>query len=108
WVTPENPGGLTWAQQGLRAAEAVGTVHTFVSDVAGVRAVTLVLRAGGHEQRLPMLDRGPYPSRTGAVRTAHYFTVELPPALGDVRYFIEAIDRRGNTTRGALERVYLA
>lgn len=108
WVTPENPGGLTWAEQGLRAAEAVGTVHTFVSDVAGVSSVTLVLRARGGEERLPMLDRGPYPSRTGAIRTAHYFTVELPPTLGDVRYFIEATDRRGNTTRGALERVYLA
>lgn len=108
WVTPENPGGLTWAQQGLCAAEPVATVHTFVSDVAGVRAVTLVLRAGGGEERLPMLDRGPYPSRTGAARTAHYFTVELPPALGDVRYFIEATDQRGNTTRGALERLHLA
>lgn len=108
WITPENPGGMTWAHQGLRAAEPVGTVHTFVSDVSGVRDVTLVLRAGGAEQRMAMLDRGPYPSRTGALRTANYFTIELLPGLGDVRYFIEATDLRGNTTRGALERTYLA
>ncbi|MCF7990459.1 MAG: hypothetical protein K9M02_08440 [Thiohalocapsa sp.] len=28
--------------------------------------------------------------------------------LGDIRYFIEAEDRRGNVTRGALERIFLA
>jgi hypothetical protein len=108
WITPENPGGLCWAHDGLRLAESVGTVHTFVSDVSGIDRVTLVLRTGGGEQRLAMFDHGPYPSRTGAARTAHYFTVELPASLGDIRYFIEATDRRGNTSRGALERLHLA
>ena len=108
WITPENPGGLSWAHDGLRPADPVGTVHTFVSDVSGIDRVTLVLRTGGAEQRLSMLDRGPYPSRTGADRTAHYFTVELPRSLGDIRYYVEATDRRGNTSRGALERIHLA
>lgn len=107
WVTPENPGGQAWAHDGLRPAERTGTVHTFVSDISGLDSVTLVLRTGNGEERLPMLDRGPYPSRTGAAKSAHYFTAELTPGLGDIRYFIEARDRRGNASRGALERIYL-
>ncbi len=108
WITPENPGGKCWAHDGLRDAEPVGTVHTFVSDVAGLQRVTLVLRAGGRERRIEMQDRGPYPTHTGASESAHYFRVELPPSLGDVRYYIEAVDRRGNLSQGTLERVFLA
>ena len=55
-----------------------------------------------------MHNHGPYPSETGARVTADYLTVELPVGVGDVRYYIEAEDRRGNVSRGALERVYLA
>lgn len=108
WVTPENPGGMTWSHDGLTRAGSIATVHSFVSDVSEVESVTLVLRAGGGERRLPMRNRGPYPTRTGAARTAHYYTVELPEGLGDVRYFLEAVDRRGNPSRGTLERVFLA
>jgi hypothetical protein len=55
-----------------------------------------------------MEDHGPYPSQTGATVVAHYFTARLPVGAGDVRYFVEAEDNRGNVSRSALERVYLA
>ncbi len=32
----------------------------------------------------------------------------LPVGAGDVRYFIEAEDTRGNVAQGTLERVFLA
>jgi hypothetical protein len=32
----------------------------------------------------------------------------LPEGLGDIRYWIEAVDGNGNIGRSALERVYLA
>ena len=54
-----------------------------------------------------MSDRGPYPSQTGAAITANYYTAELPVGAGDVRYFIEAEDGRGNLARSALERIFL-
>jgi hypothetical protein len=37
-----------------------------------------------------------------------YCTAELPVGAGDVRYYIEAEDGRGNIARGALERIFLA
>jgi len=108
WVTPENPGGKKWGQGRLEDAPRQGVVHTFVHDITGLRDVVLVLRANGKESRLPMRDRGLYPTQTGAAITANYFTAELPVGAGDVRYFIEAEDGRGNLARSALERVYLA
>ena len=45
---------------------------------------------------------------SGAAVTAVYYTVQLPMGAGDVRYFIEAEDSKGNVSRSALERVYLA
>jgi len=83
-------------------------VHTFVHDISGLKRVTLVLRAAAGETSIAMTDHGPYPSQTGAAITAHYFTAKLPIGAGDVRYYIEAEDGRGNVSRGALERVYLA
>jgi hypothetical protein len=108
WVTPENPGGKRWGQGRLLDAPREGTVHTFVHDIAGLKRVELVLRTGAGEQRLAMTDHGPYPSQTGAAVTANYFTAALPVGAGDVRYFIEAEDRRGNIARGALERIFCA
>ena len=67
-----------------------------------------MLRAGGGEQRLPMADRGPYPTQTGAAITANYYTAALPAGAGDIRYFVEAEDGRGAIARSPLERVYLA
>lgn len=108
WIVPENPGGKTWGQGGLVDAPRDAVVHCFVHDVAGLRRVDLVLRAGGRERRMPMRNRGPYPSRTGAALSANHFTLELPAGAGDVRYFIEAEDQRGNASRSSLERVFLA
>lgn len=108
WVTPENPGGKKWGQGCLLDAPGEGIVHTFVYDISGLKRVTLVLRAASGETAMAMADRGPYPSQTGAQVTANYFTASLPVGAGDVRYYIEAEDRRGNVSRSALERVYLA
>jgi hypothetical protein len=108
WVTPENPGGKRWGQGCLCDAPRQGVAHTFVADVSGLRRVDLILRTSAGEQRLPMQNHGPYPSQTGATVTADYYTADLPVGAGDVRYFIEAEDLRGNVSRGALERVFLA
>ena len=71
-----------WVTRKIRAASAGGrvacwtrrarTVHTFVHDIAGLKRVTLVLRAATGETRLAMTDNGPYPSQTGAVIVANY------------------------------------
>jgi hypothetical protein len=108
WVTPENPGGKKWGQGCLEDAPREGVAHTFVHDIAGLKRVNLVLRGGKGETTLKMEDHGPYPSQTGAAVVAHYFTARLPEGAGDVRYFVEAEDKRGNVSRSALERVYLA
>ncbi|MCP5363731.1 MAG: glycosyl hydrolase family 57 [Hyphomicrobiales bacterium] len=108
WVTPENPGGKRWGQGRLEDASRDGVVHTFVFDVSGLTRVDLVLRTESGERTRPMADRGPYPSETGAAITAYYFTADLPVGAGDVRYYIEAEDSRGNVSRSALERVFMA
>ena len=108
WITPEHPGGKRWGQGCLLDAPREGTVHTFIYDITGLKRVILVLRAATGESRIEMRDNGAYPSQTGAVITAHYFTAQLPVGAGDVRYYIEAEDSKGNVSRGALERVYLA
>jgi hypothetical protein len=108
WVTPENPGGKKWGQGCLEDAPREGVVHTFVHDIAGLKRVNLVLRTANGESRFEMEARGPYPSQTGAAVIANYYTARLPVGAGDVRYFIEAEDNRGNVSRSALERVYLA
>jgi hypothetical protein len=108
WVTPENPGGQKWGQGCLEDAPRQGTVHTFVYDVSGLKRVELVERTADGESRKPMTNRGPYPSETAPTIIADYYTATLPTAAGDIRYFVEAEDRRGNIARSALERVYLA
>jgi hypothetical protein len=108
WVTPENPGGKRWGNHCLLDAEREATVHSFVHDVSGVKRVSLVLRDGQGEKVLPMHTQGPYPSQTGALVSAGYYTVQLPVGAGDVRYYIEAEDQAGNRSRGALERIFLA
>ncbi len=108
WVIPANPGGQRWGTGGLVAAPRDARVHTFVSDVAGLASVELVVRNGSREERIPMQDHGPYPTRTGAHWTAHHFTAELPPGSGDLRYYVEAVDGRGNRSQGSLERLFMA
>ena len=109
WVTPENPGGKRWGQGCLLDAPREGTVHTFVYDIAGLQRVMLVLRdSRGDEVRIVMRDHGPYPSQTGALLSAHYLTAALPVGAGNLRYYIEAEDGKGNLSRSALERIYMA
>ena len=108
WVTPENPGGKRWGQGCLLDAPRQGVAHTFVADVSGLKRVELVLRTQEGESRLAMRNQGTYPSQTGARVTADYLTADLPIGVGDIRYYIEAEDRLGNVSRGALERIWLA
>ncbi len=108
WVTPENPGGKQWGQGRLEDAPRQASVHSFVYDIVGLARVTLHLRSDAGERHIALTDRGPYPCQTGATRTAHYVTADLPVGIGDVRYFIEAEDRVGNVSRSALERIFLA
>ena len=107
WIMPENPGGKRWGQGCLLGASREGVVHTFISDISGLKRVTLVLRTAQGETTQTMKNHGPYPSQTGAVLTADYCTADLPVGAGDVRYYIEAEDARGNISRSALERIYL-
>jgi len=107
WVTPENPGGKTWGQGCLKDAEKAGTVHTFVYDASGLSSVTLVIRKGGLEERVPMTG-GTYPSQTSPAVTGEYYTAKLPQGAGDIRYYIEAVDKKINTSVSSLERVFLA
>lgn len=108
WVTPENPGGKKWGQGCLTDAPREGIVHSFVHDVSGLKRVSLTVRSANGESTLAMRNHGPYPSHTGADISADYFTVPLPVGIGDVRYYIEAEDTRGNVSRSALERIFLA
>jgi hypothetical protein len=108
WIIPENPGGKKWGQGCLEDAPRQGVVHSFIHDVSGLKRVSLVLRARNGEKTVPMHDTGRYPSQTGPSVTAHYFTSELPQGAGEVSYYIEAEDNKGNVSRSSLERVYLA
>lgn len=108
WVTPENPGGQCWGQGCLRDAPRAGVVHCFVADCAGLARVELIVRSAAGESRQIMEHHGPYPSESGAILTADYFTAALPVGAGDLRYWIEAEDRCGNRSRGDLERVFMA
>ncbi|MFP4681462.1 MAG: glycosyl hydrolase family 57 [Chitinispirillaceae bacterium] len=105
WVTPENPGGKAWGQGCLADAPKQGTVHTFVYDVSGVSRVELVVRSGGTEKRYGMKG-GKYPSRTAPSVVGEYYRADLPEGAGDVRYYIEVEDGRGNRSVSSLERVY--
>lgn len=107
WVTPENPGGFTWGQGSLKKAGIVGTVHTFIYDLSGLSKVELILRSSQGEKRFPMLSHGTYPSRTNPFVTAEYFTLELPPSIGEIKYYIEAMDKEGNLSYSSLERLFL-
>jgi hypothetical protein len=54
-----------------------------------------------------IVSHAAYPSHTGAVVRAEYFTCQLPEGTGGARYYIEAIDAKGNRSRSALERTFL-
>ncbi|GHC03239.1 glycosyl hydrolase family 57 [Cerasicoccus arenae] len=108
WVTPENPGGKTWGNHCLKDAPREATVQTFVYDISGLKEVTLTLRTKKGKKVLKPVSQTPYPSQTGPARTADYVVFNLPIGAGDCRYFITAVDEKGNVSTSALERVYLA
>jgi hypothetical protein len=107
WISPPNPGGKSWGPGCLVDAPRQATLHTLIDDVSGIRSAVVVIRSEKGERRLPLVDLGLYPCRTGASRSAHHFSVELPIDLGPVRYFVEAVDGRGNLSRGSVDHVYL-
>ncbi len=107
WITPENPGGKTWGQGCLIDSEKTGTAHTFIFDINGIKRVDCVIRSDGREKRLPMKNNGPYPTQTGAALTADYYTIDLPEHLGNIRYYIEAEDNKGNISSSSLERIFI-
>jgi hypothetical protein len=108
WIIPENPGGETWGNNCLKPANKQAQLHTFIYDLAGIESANLVIRSGQKEQVLKLNDNGAYPAQTGATRVANLYTADLPMGLGDVRFYIEATDRKGNTSRGSLDRIFLA
>ncbi len=111
WITPENPGGKTWGNNCLVDAAKEGTVHTFIYDVSGVKSAKLFIRrdAGqSKDEEIALIDKNSYPCRTGAKATAHLYEAVLPAGIGDIRYWIEAVDAHGNVSRSSLERVFLA
>ena len=111
WITPENPGGKTWGNNCLVNAAHEGTVHTFIYDVSGIASARLFIRrdAGkGKDEEIPLANQGTYPCNTGARATATLYEATLPAGIGDIRYWIEAADHKGNLARSALERVFLA
>lgn len=108
WIIPENPGGKKWGAGCLEDAPRQGVVHSFIQDISGLKRVSLVLRTANGEKTVAMTDNGPYPSQTGPDVTAGFFTSELPVGAGEVSYYIEAEDGRGNIARSSLERVFLA
>ncbi len=108
WTTPENPGGQTWGSGGLIPAQRSAKIHTFIHDISGIDSVELVMRYNNQEHRLPMRSHGPYPSQTSPMITASYFTADLPEGIGDIRYFIDSKDKKGNKSVSSLEKIHLA
>ena len=108
WVIPANPGGYCWSERGVVPASRAATLFTLVADISHVRNVDVVLRHDSGEMKLPLVNCGPYPSRTNASRAAQLFRVELPQGLGNVRYSLKAMDGLCNSSQSSLERIYLA
>lgn len=108
WVTPENPGGKRWGQGCLISAPREAVVHTFVYDISDVKRVTLTLRTVNGELHIDMKGHGPYPCRSGATATSRYYTADLPVGVGDIFFFVESEDAKGNVARSSLESIHLA
>jgi hypothetical protein len=107
WIVPANPGAKRWGQGCLVDAPRTATLYTLVADINRVLQVELVLRHTSGELQLRMIDSGRYPSRTGARQTATLYQVVLPEGLGDVRYYLTAVDSKRNVSQSSLERMFL-
>lgn len=79
--------------------------------VSAEQVITRKRSLGRWAMRTPMRAR--HFSRSASLsglpaRTAEHVVFELPVGAGDCRYFITATDQKGNVSRSALERIYLA
>lgn len=110
WVRPANPGGKDWGPGGLVKAAPEATFRTFIHDISGLKKVTLHYSKAGNKtkKRINMENCGPYPSRTNPALIATQYKVQLPAGSGNLRYFIEAIDARNNTSFSPVGRIYIA
>lgn len=110
WVRPANPGGKTWGQGGLTDAAPEATFRTFVYDISGLKRVTLHYEqlAGGHKQTLDMTALGAYPSQTNPAITSTQYLAVLPQGTGTIRYYVEAVDTRGNAAVSPVGRIHIA
>jgi hypothetical protein len=110
WIRPANPGGQDWGQGGLVKAAKEAILRTFIYDLAGIKQVTLHYHHTHNElrQTMPMTNIGAYPSRTNSVVTAIQYQATLPAGIGDIRYFIEAVDKENNVAYSPVGRIYLA
>ncbi|PID57441.1 glycosyl hydrolase family 57 [candidate division KSB3 bacterium] len=110
WVRPTNPGGKTWAPHGnLRDAPPEATVTTFIYDVSGVKKARLCCydADGSNKRWRTLTDKGPYPSRTSPSLIANCYQTILPSGSGDIRYYVEAEDHRGNLSCSPVGRIYI-
>ena len=110
WVRPANPGGKTWGQGGLTDAPSDATFRTFGHDISGIKSVTLHYHnlENGKKQGIGMKRVGTYPSFTNPTVTGTQYTIVLPKGTGSIRYYIEAVDQRGNTSFSPVGRIHIA
>ncbi len=110
WIRPANPGGKDWGQGGLRDAAREATCRTLVYDVAGLKKVIFHYQQadGSTKKQLEMENRGAYPSRTNPSIIATQYQVIIPPGSGNLRYYVEAIDTRGNVSYSPVGRIFIA
>jgi hypothetical protein len=109
WVRPANPGGQDWGNSGLVDAAQEATIKTFVYDLNGVTKVSLHYQAATKTwKKTTMNDAGAYPSRTNSPLVANLYQTVLPPGSGDVRYYVSAIDGKGNVAESPVQRVFVA
>jgi hypothetical protein len=109
WVRPANPGGKDWGQGGLIDAAREATFRTFVHDISGLKKVTLHYHDANStsKKQVEMKNGGAYPSRTNPSVIATQYQAILPAGTGNIRYFVEATDTRGNVSYSPVGRIYI-
>ncbi|MDM8561454.1 hypothetical protein [Candidatus Parabeggiatoa sp. HSG14] len=107
WVRPANPGGQDWGQGGLIDAAPEATFRTFVHDISGIKKVTFHYHDvnNASKKQVNMENGGGYPSRTNPAIIATQYKVVLPAGTGNIRYFIEAVDMKGNISYSPVGRI---
>jgi hypothetical protein len=110
WVRPANPGGKDWGPGGLVNAAPQATFHTFVYDISGIKRVTLHYHKvdSKTKKKVAMENKDTYPSQTNPAIIATRYQAVLPAGTGNIRYFIEAVDKRGNVSYSPVGRISIA